>query len=243
MAISELNMDEEVIRDLKDAFNCSSSSTIDNVSGSDAATALLGLRNDPIVKREELSQSRNNPLHVPKSAHVRMQPYYAAVPFPAGYIAAKKMGRPPQAVASMAPQGIASSTALIGAQSARFAPFPSRQLPPQVRRVKEYTSFSIKLRQNDRFWEIVSFSPEFEERQVKIKLVKSSEQTAGGPETETVLIEASKFMLIRCSNGSTVEKVVSARSIIPLGGKAVPNSISITCLRRGYIRIRIEKQK
>jgi hypothetical protein len=99
------------------------------------------------------------------------------------------------------------------------------------------------LRQNDRFWEILSFSPEFEERQVKIKLVNSTQQTEGGPQTETVLIEASKFLLIRCANNSTIEKVISAKSMIPLGGKAVPNSASITCLRRGYIRIRIEKQR
>jgi hypothetical protein len=245
MAISELNLDEEVIRDLKDAFNCSSASTIDNVCGNDAATALLGLRKEPVTKRED--QAQKHTLQPFKSAHARMQPYYAAVPFPGGSVAAKKMTYHPQTVHSIAaPQGNSSSAPFAGVSGVsqpRFIPFPPHQHPPQVRRVKEYTSFSIKLRQNDRFWEILSLSPEFEERQVKIKLVNSTQPAEGGPQTDTVLIEASKFLLIRCANNSTIEKVVSAKSMIPLRGKAVPNSVSITCLRRGYIRIRIEKQR
>ena len=203
MAISELNMDDEIIRNLKDAFNCSSSSSTTEESCGDAASALLGLKDG-----QKLSNPQNTLLQIP---------YYA-------YPAYQKKTIKPQ---TLLPSYSSSSS---------HSPFMHNPARP-FRRVKQYTSFLVKLRHNDRFWEIIAHSPEFEEHQVKIKLIKRT----SGLNSEAILIEAAKCLLIRCANGSIIEKTISARNVIPLGGPAASSPI-ISVLRRGYLRIHLEKQ-
>jgi hypothetical protein len=116
---------------------------------------------------------------------------------------------------------------------------------PYIRYARELTNLSVKLRQTDTCWEIIVFAPEFDRVHLNMRIVKypnnSSKDGISSP-CDALLIDGSKLVGINCSDGSILEKVISARSLIPLGADADASSLSITTLEYRTFLFKILKK-
>ena len=217
LAINELNMDEASIKDLKTAFSLEE-------GGTDVASALLRLGQ---VKKKEHRLQIKYGITMPKQA-----PYYQPVPQKYSTLLRNNYQR------------IANPSYHFPTQI-QISPAQNRQIA--IRRAKEFTSIKIKLRQTEEYWEVLAITLEFEPRQVNMQLVKypskhnSVANRAQVPDRDALLIEASKLVLIHSADGSVLEKTVSARSLIPLGGFAKSSALGICQVGDGITRIRILK--
>jgi hypothetical protein len=216
-------MDEAAMKDLKSAFS------LDQKDGG-VTDALLGLREvtaaaGPVKKEDQFGQIKK-PIYHPN-------PNISAIPINRE----KKLGRT-SASPYYLPRGAIGNPKQL----------PEGFTPTTIRRVKEFTSLKIKLRQTDEFWEILAIAPDFEPKNINMQLVKypSSQinlrtQVPAEATRDALLIEASKVILIHSGDGSVLEKNISARSLVPLGGFAKSEILGISQLANGITRIRILK--
>ncbi|KAJ3302470.1 hypothetical protein HDV03_004958 [Kappamyces sp. JEL0829] len=226
LAINELNLDEDSLKDLKSAFNFSDGS---RHSSEDIAGALLRLRNTTPCVRKNYS---NTP-HLPRKPNGRAGGRKIYSPSPLFY-------HP-------------SSTVPVVGSIPTYAVYPARSgsfKMPSVRKLREFTSFAIKLKQNEECWEITAVALDFDRPHLHLRLVrypgeqrKALRNSGSSLECDALVIEGSKFMTLRCADGSILEKSMCARSLIPLGADAQPDSIAIAQVDRGFFKIRISKAK
>ena len=223
MAINGLNMDEKALHALKDAFDLGKSASAHTV-GEEITSALLGLSTvDGVINRAIPKIPYNGK---PSAAPYNLLPSFSSINNYNPYAS-----KPP-------PSNMPNMSTHVKRQQP-----PSSFRPRPVKKVKELSAFSIKLRQSETCWEITAFSSEFESPQITVRLVKCPGNPNDPRQRDAIILHASRFTTIESPDGSMLEKTIEKRSLIPLSGLAIPQSIRIQHFRKGFIKVRISKQK
>jgi hypothetical protein len=244
LAIDELNLDEETIKDLKGCFN---------FHVPEIANALLGLRNmnsnsQTTLSVEDTSQvadtipiSNRSTTPYPRTFHppAMMKPVSRKIHRPHPYVMAMHpyvFGGAP--VVGLSPYRQPHQPAHV--QHAHPHPQQIPYRPTAVHKVKEFTSIKVKLRQTETHWEVMIIAPEYTARELNMRLVQYPVQRPQDVQ-DALLIEASKLVLVRCVDGSMLEKNVSARSLVPLGGLTKKEPFVLSQIANGCVKARIAK--
>ncbi|KAJ3258676.1 hypothetical protein HK103_003465 [Boothiomyces macroporosus] len=222
LAINSLNLDEESLKDLKDAFECNSAT--DN---KDAADALLGLKNradvygEPYPTREMAIRQRQARMYRKKPEYYKPQ-YFEPAP---------RYYRP---VPTISPIHIPRMVE-------HYVPSP--YIPNQIQEIREYTNILTKIRHNDQYWEIMAFAPGFDYSNIRVAFIKFNQKRGIEEKVDAVLIEACKVKVIQNSLGRVIRKSLSAKSVIPLTSTPDFGSLTINRIGNGYLKIKIQKVK
>ncbi|KAJ3269981.1 hypothetical protein HDV01_000744 [Terramyces sp. JEL0728] len=222
LAINCLNLDEESLKDLKDAFECNSAT--DN---KDAANALLGLKNRSDVYCEQYS-NREIAMRQRQARLCRKKPDY----FKPQYF--EPVARYYRPVPTISPIHVPRMVE-------HYVPPP--YIPNQIQEIREYTNILTKLRQNDHYWEIMAFAPGFDYSNIRVAFIKYNQKRGIEEKIDAILIEACRVKVIQNSLGRVMRKSLSAKNIVPLLGTPDFGSLTINRVGNGYLKIKIQKAK